>query len=87
MTNYPYYIAVRYDAGLLKKIKFGVQNGRKFDTWSDCAGAVKRYYKNFPQLKDEQILILEYANQYVSKIMDICKGDEWTSVESPIKLM
>jgi hypothetical protein len=87
MTNYPYYIAVRYDAGLLKKIKFEVQNGRKFDTWSDCAGAIKHYYKKFPHLKDEQILILEYANQYVSKIMDICKGDKWISIESPIKLM
>lgn len=87
MTNYPYYIAVHYDAGLLKKIKFGVQNGRKFNTWSDCAEAIRQYQKNFPQLKDVQILILEYVDQYVSKIIDVCKGDKWTSVGAPIKLM
>ncbi len=86
MTNYPYYIAVRYDAGLLKKIKFGVQNGRKFNTLSDCAESIKCYYKKFPHLKDEQILILEYSNQYISKIIEICQGDGWTSVAAP-KLM
>lgn len=87
MTNYPYYIAVRYDAGILKKICFGVQDGRKFKTWSDCGSAIKRRYENFPNLKNEQILILEYTDQYTSKILDICQGDEWISVDSPIKLI
>lgn len=87
MTNYPYYIAVTYDAGILVKIKFGVQNGKKFKTWSDCAGAIKRRYSNYPHLKNQQILILEYSDQYQSKILDICKGDEWISVASPIKLI
>ena len=47
MTNYPYYIAVRYNAGILIKIDFGVKKGRKFNTWSDCAEAVKRYRARF----------------------------------------
>jgi hypothetical protein len=87
MTNYPYYIATRYDAGILNKIAFGVRGGRKFKTWSDCAEAVRRYLKNFPIMKEQQILILEYSNQYESKIIEICQGDEWTSVAAPIKLM
>ena len=87
MTNYPYYIAVRYDAGILNKIAFGVKNGRKFKNCSDCADAIKQYCKNFARAKEQQILILEYSNQYESKIIDICQGDEWTSVASPIKLI
>lgn len=87
MTNYPYYIAVTYDAGILVKIKFGVQNGCKFNTWSDCAEAIKKRYKNFPNTKNQQILILEYSNQYESKIIDVCQGDNWNSVAYPIKLM
>lgn len=87
MTNYPYYIATTYDAGILVKIKFGVKDGKKFKTWSDCANAIRRRYKNFPNTKNQQILILEYSNQYESKIIEICQGDEWNSVASPIKLM
>ena len=87
MTNYPYYIAVRYNAGILNKIDFGVKNGRKFKTWSDCAEAIRQYQKNFPIAKEQQILILEYSNQYESKIIEICQGDMWTSVAVPIKLM
>lgn len=87
MTNYPYYIATRYDAGILNKIAFGVRGGRKFKTWSDCSEAVRRYLKNFPIMKEQQILILEYSKQYESKIIEICQGDEWTSLAEPIKLM
>ena len=87
MTNYPYYIATRYNAGILNKIEFGVRKGRKFKTWSDCAEAIRQYQKNFPITKEQQILILEYSNQYESKIIEICQGDEWISVAAPIKLM
>ena len=87
MTNYPYYIAVRYNAGILVKIDFGVKNGRKFKTWSDCAEAVKRYQARHSIANEQQILILEYSDQYESKIIEICQGDRWTSVTVPIKLM
>ena len=87
MTNYPYYIAVRYNAGILIKIDFGVKNGRKFNTWSDCAEAVKRYHARHSIENEQQILILEYSDQYESKIIEICQGDRWTSVAVPIKLM
>lgn len=87
MTEYPYYIAVTYDAGLLKKIKFGVQSGRKFKTFSNCAGAIKNRYEKFPDTKNQQILILEYTNQYESKIIEICSGEWWTSIEEPVVLM
>ena len=87
MQIYPYYIAVQYDAGILRKIRFGVQDGRKFKTWSDCAEAIRHRYDKIPESKDIQILILEYSDQYQSKIIDICHGDEWTSVTAPIKLM
>ena len=86
-TNYPYYIAVSYDAGILRKIRFGTSDGRKFKTWSDCAEAIRRMYQKFPFTKDKQILILEYSGQYESKIIEICQGDNWISVEAPIKLM
>lgn len=87
MQIYPYYIAVQYDAGILRKIKFGVQDGCKFKTWSDCAEAIRHRYNKFPELKDVQILILEYSDQYQSKIIDVCQGDTWTSIAAPIKLM
>lgn len=87
MTEYPYYIAVTYDAGILKKIKFGVQNGRKFKTFSDCANAIHNRYVKFPITKNHQILILEYTNQYESKIIEICHGEWWTSLEEPVVLI
>ena len=87
MTEYPYYIAVTYDAGLLKKIKFGVQSGRKFKTFSDCAEAIRNRYEKLPSTKNQQILILEYTNQYESKIIEICHGEWWTSIEEPVVLM
>ena len=86
MTQYPYYIAVTYDAGILKKIGFGVQGGKKFKTLSDCTNAIKRRYKGLPQTMNHQILILEYTNQYESKIIEICQGEIWTSVEKPADL-
>lgn len=87
MTNYPYYIAVRYNAGILVKIDFGVKNGRKFKTWTDCAEAVRRYQARVSIANEQQILILEYSDQYESKIIEICQKDMWTSVAVPIKLM
>lgn len=84
---YPYYNAVSYDAGILKKIRFGTSDGKKFKTCSDCSEAIRRMYKKFPSTKNEQILILEYSGQYKSKIIEICQGDTWISVEAPIKLM
>ena len=87
MTEYPYYIAVKYDAGLLKKLKFGVQNGRKFKTFSDCAAAIRNIYVKKTQTMNNQILILEYTDQYESKIIEICHGEWWTSVEEPVVLM
>ncbi len=87
MTEYPYYIAVTYDAGLLKKIKFGVQSGRKFKTFSDCGEAIRNRYEKFPDTKNQQILILEYTNQYESKIIEICTGEWWISIEEPVVLM
>ena len=87
MTNYPYYIAVRYNAGILIKIDFGVKNGRKFNTCSDCTEAIKRYQAIHSIENEQQILILEYSDQYESKIIEICQRDSWTSVAVPIKLM
>ena len=87
MINYPYYIAAIYDAGILKKIRFGIRNGKKFKTWSDCAEAIRKRYSKYPYSKNQQILILEYIDQYQSNIIEICKGDNWISVEEPVKLM
>ena len=87
MTNYPYYIATRYNAGILNKIAFSVRKGRKFKTWSDCAEAIRQYQKNFPIAKEQQILILEYSNQYESKTIEICQGDEYITVSANINLM
>ena len=87
MTIYPYYIAVTYDAGILVKLRFGTREGKKFKTLSDCAAAIRTRYEKFPHSKNQQILILEYSNQYESKIIDVCQGDNWNSVAAPIKLI
>jgi len=89
MNEYPYYKAVAYEAGILKKIGFGVKDGKKFKSLSECADAIKRRYKNFqkkfPYITEEQILILEYTGQYESKIIEICQEDNWISVAEPVK--
>lgn len=87
MNTYPYYKAVIYDAGILKKIGFGVQDGKKFKTLSDCADAIKRRYEKLPHTMKQQILILEYTDQYESKIIEVCQGDNWISVAAPVILM
>ena len=87
MTNYPYYIAATYEAGILKTIGFGIYKSKKFKTWSDCAEAIRTRYLTRPHTKDDQILILEYTSQYQSKIIDVCQGDDWRSVAAPVKLM
>lgn len=87
MAKYPYYIAVIYSAGILVKIRFGTREGKKFKTWSDCANAIRERYKKIPHSKEQQILIIEYTDQYQSKIIDVCQGDDWTSIAEPDKLM
>lgn len=87
MKKYPYYIAVIYTAGILEKIRFGTSGGKKFKTWSDCANAIRERYKKIPYSKEQQILILEYTDQYQSKIIGVCQGDDWRSIAAPVKLM
>lgn len=71
MTEYPYFIPVMFDAGLLKKIF----NDKKFKTYTNCLDATVKYIEKNSRLKERQILILEYKGQYDAKIVNILNYD------------
>lgn len=71
MTTYPYYIPVRYNAGILRKLF----NDKKFKTEDDVIEAVARYAKKphrfASHFEESQFLILRYTDQYQSDIVGI----------------
>lgn len=68
-TEYPYYVAVKVDAGKLIK----VYNDKKFKSYDDCynsfrGGWASTYHKFF---SNGQYAILEYTSSYESRIVTI----------------
>ena len=84
MNNYPYYIVVFFDGGLLKK----VFRDKKFKAYNSAFKAMNsmnpKYFKNF--LKNNQVMILEYSAEYQGKIITISNFGELVSVNEPIKI-
>lgn len=81
MKKYPYYIASRYEASILHKAD------KSFSSWLDCINNLKKKLEDFPHLRNNQYVIIEYTGQYESKITDIFNKDNWISVSSPEILM
>ena len=67
-TEYPYYVAVKVDAGKLLK----VYNDKKFKTYTDCydyfQGWASTYHKSF---SNGQYAIVEYTSYYECRIITI----------------
>lgn len=68
-TEYPYYVAVKVDAGKLVK----VYKDKKFKSYDDCYnsffhGWASTYHKSF---SNGQYAIVEYASSYESRIVTI----------------
>ena len=83
MTNYPYYILVYFDAGILRK----VFNDKKFKCYNDCINAYDKL-KNNPNKKNffkRQLIILEYTDQYEGKIVTIFNGYVTHYIANPVK--
>ena len=68
-TEYPYYVAVKVDAGKLVK----VYNNKKFESYNDCYnsffhGWASTYHKFF---SNGQYAIVEYTSSYECRIVTI----------------
>ena len=67
-TEYPYYVAVKVDAGKLIK----VYRDKKFKTYTDCynsfMGWASTYHKSF---SNGQYAIVEYTSYYECRIVTI----------------
>lgn len=68
-TDYPYYVAVKIDAGKLLK----VYKDKKFKSYDDCynsfyGGWASTYHKSFSK---GQYAILEYTSHYDCRIVTI----------------
>lgn len=88
MNTYPYYIVVKFDAGILRK----VFNDKKFHSymqasnamWALSTGNKSKLFNNF--LKENQLAILEYTAQYQGKIISICNFGESVVINEPVKM-
>lgn len=89
MNSYPYYIPVRVDASVLKKIF----KTKKFKTHSDAVNAMVRNYESLSEITGHnsfiitQNAILEYINEYSSNIVTIFTNGEQTIIQMPQKLI
>lgn len=67
-TEYPYYVAVKIDAGKLVK----VYRDKKFKSYNDCynsfQGWTSTYHKSF---SNGQYAIIEYTSYYECRIITI----------------
>lgn len=67
-TDYPYYVAVKIDAGKLIKI----YNNKKFKTYTECYNKLMHWLKvYFNCYMNGQYAILEYTSQYDCRIVTI----------------
>ena len=81
MTNYPYYIVVYFDAGILHK----VFNSKKFETYTEAIEAMTNRTKKFPTfMENNQVVVLEYTAEYQGKVVTIFNFGEFVFVNNPI---
>lgn len=81
MTNYPYYVLTYYSGGILTK----VWDNKKFKTYTECKEALKKRLENFPVLNKYQCVILEYTEQYKSKIINVVQNGQGQLFIDPVK--
>lgn len=83
MTKYPYYIAVYFDAGILRKIF----NDHKFVCYNCCMDAVRKLLENKwkKRIFERQIVILEYTDQYQGKIINVIENCQGHIITEPIR--
>lgn len=87
--NYPYYIPVQMDGGILKKLF----SNKKFKTHNDAVEAMTNKYKNIANITNQnsflttQNAILEYTQEYQGRIVSLYTDGEYTFVKVPQVLM
>lgn len=87
--NYPYYIPVQMDSGILRKLF----TNKKFKTHNDAVEAMTNRYKNLAEITNHnsflttQNAILEYTEEYQGRIVSLYTDGEYTFVKIPKILM
>ena len=67
-TSYPYYVAVKVDAGQLVK----VYKDRKYKTYTECYDKLQKWATVYPNsYSNNQFAILEYTSRYECRIVTI----------------
>jgi hypothetical protein len=67
-TTYPYYVAVKVDAGQLVK----VYKDRKYKTYEECYNKLQKWATVYPKsFCNNQYAILEYTSRYECRIITI----------------
>lgn len=81
-TTYPYYVAVKVDAGQLVK----VYKDKKFKSYNDCYDALQRQETHYPKSYSVgQYAIIEYTSQYDGKIITIVTETVENRLLTPLK--
>lgn len=82
-TTYPYYVAVKVDAGQLVK----VYRDKKFKSYSECYDILNKWFAVRPNPRGNgQYAIIEYISQYEGKIVTIITEAVETRLLTPIKI-
>lgn len=67
-TSYPYYVAVKVEAGQLVK----VYKDRKYKTYEECYNKLQKWATVYPKsFCNNQYAILEYTSRYECRIITI----------------
>jgi hypothetical protein len=67
-TSYPYYVAVRVEAGQLVK----VYRDKKYKTYEECYTKLQKWATVYPNsFSNKQYAILEYTSRYECRIITI----------------
>ena len=81
-TTYPYYVAVKVDAGQLVK----VYRDKKFKSYSECYEILNNWFTtHYNSFSNGQFAIIEYTSQYDGKIVTIITEAVETRLLTPIK--
>ena len=79
-TNYPYYVAVKVDAGQLHK----VYKDKKFKSYNECCDILQKWFIAHPNSYcNGQFAIIEYTSQYDGKIVTIVTETVETRLLNP----
>lgn len=79
-TTYPYYVAVKVDAGQLVK----VYRDKKFKSYSECYDILNKWFAVRTNSHcNGQYAIIEYISQYEGKIITIITEAVETSLSTP----